>query len=251
MRKVYATSDWHGIDKKLIKKILQWLKPEDTLVIIGDVIDRGEDGIDLLEMIMADSRCLLLKGNHEQMMLDGLKYRSYLNLWYQNGGEVTENAFDKRTEQEQKKIVKFLSEAPIKWCFRFGKKIILLEHAGYTPTWEHKYKHDPLWDRDHFIEPWPEDKENTYIVHGHTPVQYLKFEFDYCGKDAQGSLDEEMEIKRQWYENGIIDWKPTILRYCDGHKFDIDMGAISSNRVALLDLDTFEEHYFDKEKGEK
>ena len=250
MRKVYATSDWHGIDKKLIEKILQWLKPEDTLVILGDVIDRGEDGIDLLEMIMADSRCLLLKGNHEQMMIDTYQThtRSSWNLWMQNGGEATENAFYKRTEQERKKIIKFLSEAPIKWCFRFGKKIILLEHAGYTPTLE--YNHDPLWDRYHFIESWPKDKENTYIVHGHTPVQYLKFEFDYCGKDAQGSLDEEMEIKRQWYENGIIDWKPTILCYCDGHKFDIDMGAISSKRIALLDLDTFEPIYFDEKEGE-
>ena len=56
-----------------------------------------------------------------------------------------------------------------------------------------------------------------------------------------------MEIKRQWFENGIVDWKPTIVRYCDGHKFDIDMGTIASDRIALLDLDTFEEYYFDKE----
>ena len=39
--------------------------------------------------------------------------------------------------------------------------------------------------------------------------------------------------------------KPEIIRYCSGHKFDVDMCTIASDRISLLDLDTFEVIYFD------
>lgn len=246
MGKIFAISDLHGVDLKLFQKVLDYLQTEDKLYIIGDVIDRGEYGIDLLEIIMKDPRCFLIKGNHEQMMINAQTNRATWGLWIQNSGKITEDAFYKRTKQEQEDIIDFLRELPTRWCYKRqdGKKIIL-EHAGFTPGWEGTYYHDPLWDRNHFIEPWKGDRD-TYIVHGHTPVQYLKFEYDYFGKDIEKTTKEELEIKRQWYENGIIDWKPTIIRYCDGHKFDIDMGTISSQRIALLDLETFECKYFDK-----
>ena len=44
--------------------------------------------------------------------------------------------------------------------------------------------------------------------------------------------------------------KPEVIRYCDGHKFDIDMCTIASERIALIDLDTFEIKYFDKKVRE-
>jgi len=53
-------------------------------------------------------------------------------------------------------------------------------------------------------------------VHGHTPVQYVM-------------QDEKYE---------------EILKYCNNHKIDIDMGTYVSNITVLLDLDTFEPIYF-------
>jgi len=145
------------------------------------------------------------------------------------------------------------------WTYITKKHIFRMSHSGFIPGiaffsqsdiyWDRQYV---LWDRRHFKDDWPKETEfkKTIILHGHTPVQYLKFEYDYKGKKEDEITKEELEIKRQWYENGIIEWKPTIVRYCDGHKFDIDMGTIASKRIALLDLDTFHEFYFD-EAGEQ
>ena len=53
----------------------------------------------------------------------------------------------------------------------------------------------------------------------------------------------EQERKDNWYDekNPYI---PDVLFYCNGHKIDIDLCTIVSNRIALLDLDTFEVKYF-------
>ena len=63
---VYACSDLHGrLD--LFKQIQNFLKPDDTLFILGDVIDRGPNGWKLFKEVKRDKRCILLKGNHEDM----------------------------------------------------------------------------------------------------------------------------------------------------------------------------------------
>ncbi len=73
------------------------LQPEDTLYVLGDVIDRYPDGIRLLRKLMAMPNVRMLLGNHEFMMLDALYYNDdcpkdwwgqnkYLRLWYANGG---------------------------------------------------------------------------------------------------------------------------------------------------------------------
>ena len=56
------------------------------------------------------------------------------------------------------------------------------------------------------------------LVHGHTPVQH---------------------ILRDWDNQN-----PQILKYCDGHKIDIDLGSTISKTAALLDLETLEAIYF-------
>ena len=45
MRKVYASSDWHGCGYQA-NKILNYLQPEDKLYFLGDATDRGLQGAD-------------------------------------------------------------------------------------------------------------------------------------------------------------------------------------------------------------
>ena len=60
---IYLLSDIHGRKEKyerILEKIN--LQPEDKLFILGDVIDRGPDGITLLQKIMVNPQIILLKG---------------------------------------------------------------------------------------------------------------------------------------------------------------------------------------------
>ena len=50
------------------------LRPEDTLYILGDTIDRGPDGIKILRQLMDMPNAKMILGNHEYMMLDALYF---------------------------------------------------------------------------------------------------------------------------------------------------------------------------------
>lgn len=70
---IYCVSDIHGeLDK--LERMMELIRFSDAdhLYIIGDVIDRGVMGVDILRLIMAAPNMTMLLGNHEQMCLDTL-----------------------------------------------------------------------------------------------------------------------------------------------------------------------------------
>lgn len=79
----YVLSDIHG-NKDAFDSILSMikLKPDDQLYILGDVIDRGEYGIELLQQIRIMPNCTLLMGNHEYMMVNALRHPENLHFKY-------------------------------------------------------------------------------------------------------------------------------------------------------------------------
>jgi serine/threonine protein phosphatase 1 len=63
--------------------------PLDTLVFLGDYIDRGPDSRGVLDQVIAlRTRCTVvpLLGNHEEMLLGALQGQSELNYWLRFGG---------------------------------------------------------------------------------------------------------------------------------------------------------------------
>ena len=66
----YVLSDIHG-EKDRFEAMLETIgfSQEDTLYILGDVVDRGPDGISILRRIMNMPNVYMLLGNHEDMML--------------------------------------------------------------------------------------------------------------------------------------------------------------------------------------
>lgn len=131
---VYITSDIHGHSdcyNRLLEKIN--LTENDCLIILGDVVDRGENGIEILLDIMKRENVFLLLGNHEQMMLEVLEKLSQeiteeniagltaettdrmVNWLYENDGEPTLNAF-KQLSNEKKQSCLTLS--PVCRCMK-------------------------------------------------------------------------------------------------------------------------------------
>lgn len=86
-------ADLHG-ERNLFVRMLEHIQFSDTdqLYILGDVIDRGTGGVDILEQIMAAPNMTMLLGNHEQMCLSTLGPDNAFgarDLWRQNGGMTT------------------------------------------------------------------------------------------------------------------------------------------------------------------
>ena len=257
MGKTYCSSDWHGCE--FYKKILNFLQEDDTLYFIGDSIDRGPAGIEVFDALYFDKRVIMLKGNHEDMLADFLSKhkldKKTLKLYSDNGGDTTLESMKHMSEREKQLYITEINTLPEKLIYHSPNgHDVILEHAGYSPFDMPHRHHDPLWDRLHFNDPWDSGQEragltpaNTYLVHGHTPVQTLKYYFGYINQPPFTKQDFIEKKEFDDNENNICTIKPTILCYCDNHKFDIDMCTVYSNRIALLNLDTFEVTYIDKE----
>lgn len=87
-----AIGDIHGCDVAL-DVLLEHLAPtaDDTLVILGDVVDRGPGTRQVVSRLLElKNLCRLefLLGNHEEMMLDAYAGGGWLNAWLEFGGRA-------------------------------------------------------------------------------------------------------------------------------------------------------------------
>lgn len=249
MNKTYAFTDLHGI-YDLWAQIRDYCDETDTLYFLGDAADRGLDGLKIIKELIADKRVIYLLGNHEEMMLNTIQ--CYLPnfdgsidpmeteewIWMQNGGYSTLDDF--KQESDAMKIAIFRELQKLKDHTKYINKnnqTIYLCHAGTQFNWRgywsmsnYRNFNHYTWDRRHFRLPWEKD-ENSFMVHGHTPVHYV------CLSEGwDPDLTEDGDVK--------------ILKYCDGHKIDLDLLSIETKRAALFNLDTLEvEKYFKAREG--
>src|SRR5437868_5510570 len=88
-----AIGDLHGCALHL-DRLLAAVQPtaEDTLIFLGDYVDRGPDSRGVIERVLQlkqTHECLFLKGNHELMMLRARTDSSEMRIWLQVGGAQT------------------------------------------------------------------------------------------------------------------------------------------------------------------
>jgi serine/threonine protein phosphatase 1 len=92
-----AIGDVHGCAAAL-RSILDAIKPQadDTIVVLGDCVDRGPDSRGVIDALLAlRERCKLvpLLGNHEEMMLNFLDGRAQPDNWLHCGGTQTMDSY--------------------------------------------------------------------------------------------------------------------------------------------------------------
>ena len=92
-----AIGDIHGCSVALAA-LLQALDPQadDTVVTLGDYLDRGIDSKGVLDLlIQLEKRCRLipLLGNHEEMMLGATEGKDGLQFWRNCGGDTTLDSY--------------------------------------------------------------------------------------------------------------------------------------------------------------
>ena len=161
--------DIHGCQEPL-ERLLEKVKLDpnrDRLIFLGDLMDRGDqswevfDRVRRLKLAMGD-RCVLIKGNHEQMMLEAQEDRMMMNLWYSNGGAKTVSSFRKHQDDvwnhrqwfEQMGLY-YETEQYI--CVHGG-----VEDQGPKATSEDTF----LWDRS-ILEG---NYKGKLVIAGHTPM---------------------------------------------------------------------------------
>ncbi len=190
----YVTSDLHGYDIDRFTDFLEetGFGDNDTLYILGDVVDRGSDGIRYLWWTLTTPNVHLLLGNHEKMMLDcefalehikndsfsQLNYnqRQYMTNWLSNGGTPTLDIISRLlavAPERVEQIFAYLKTLPLYAEITVGERDFVLVHGGlggfdpdrpladYLPF-------DLVWCRPAPTQRYYEDKT---VILGHTPTE--------------------------------------------------------------------------------
>lgn len=91
--RVIAIGDVHGCSIALAA-LVDAIQPQsdDTLVVLGDCVDRGPDSCGVIEQLLGlrgQCRLVPILGNHEEMMLNYLDGRVQPDDWLEFGGRAT------------------------------------------------------------------------------------------------------------------------------------------------------------------
>lgn len=97
-------ADIHGCHSELLAllKKLKFREDTDRLICLGNLIDRGNQVYEVFDHVRAlkpdmGERCVLIRGNHEQMLMDSVDDRFSRQLWFMKGGAETVRSFNKQS----------------------------------------------------------------------------------------------------------------------------------------------------------
>lgn len=187
---VWAIGDVHGFSLTLERLLDTFdLSLDDRVVLLGDLIDRGPDSFDVVRIARSDPRIHCIKGNHEDMMVDGFNMEQLQNpgsdmrMWLYNGGQATVASYIRAytdefgLEDSEQLLLQVVDDK--EWMQRLPSHVVLnqwrMVHAGYDPRRELEGQDEDtlLWIRKPFHKAkQPIDAERT-VVFGHTPTMTL------------------------------------------------------------------------------
>lgn len=191
MRK-FAIGDIHGCLDKL-EDIIKKINPEkdDTLIFLGDYIDRGENPsgvIDYLIKLNSFCKCIFLKGNHEHMLIELIEFGTNREMFLSNGGGMTILSYTGKKTVKDKELATMLPPdhknflTRLKWYHEDENYIYV--HAGIRKGIP-LHSQDPLdfiWMRSDFYEhPTGLPKK---IIFGHCPFNEAFIKDDKIGIDT-------------------------------------------------------------------
>ena len=232
---IYVTSDLHGYPLQDFIELIDsaGFGDKDFLFILGDVIDRGEEGAELLRWISEQPNMQLILGNHEAMLLScrfifdditdenlsalDSKKLNLLSTWLYNGAQPTLTGLRKIKNSAPdilEGILDYLDDAPLYETVEAGGRRFVLVHAGLENFDPKKPLDDYTSDELLWTRPDITDRyyDNATVILGHTPTYFY-------GEEHRGKI-----LKTD-------SW------IC------IDTGAASGGAPALLRLDDMQEFY--------
>jgi serine/threonine protein phosphatase 1 len=173
--RIIAIGDIHGCAPAL-GAVVDEIQPQrsDTLIVLGDCVDRGPDSRGVLEQLLAlRDRCRLvcLLGNHEEMMLNYLDGIPQPDDWLECGGAQTLDSYGDakpKTERVSPEHVDFVRT----WgdCFETDSHFFV--HANYEAERPLSTQHWQTlrWQSLKTSVPEPHQSGKTAIV-GHTSLK--------------------------------------------------------------------------------
>ena len=168
--RTFVIGDIHGCGKAL-RTLIEDIMPlaNDTMVFLGDYIDRGPNSRDVIDQLIElkrQCRAVFLRGNHEVMLQAVLNGGANPALWIRNGGRATMASYGGTIERIPEPHREFLDG--LRPHYETSQCIFV--HANYDPTRPmHLQDEQDLYWRHLCVDiPIPHHSGKTVFV-GHTP----------------------------------------------------------------------------------
>lgn len=231
----YVMSDLHGHYQQYLQMLDKInFSDDDDLYILGDVVDRGPQTVELLRDMSMRTNVFPILGNHDMTAALLLKklcveitednYASQLTpeilrilaAWQMDGGQATLDGFKKLPIDEREALLDYLEEfSPYETLEVAGRRFILVHggipYEGRNIPLAHQSVHALVIERPDYAKRY---YNNAYLVTGHTPTINI-------GEEYRGRI---------YRENGHIA---------------IDCGAGYGLGLGCIRLDDFAEFYVD------
>lgn len=223
----YLMSDLHGEADRFHAMLNKTgFSEKDILIILGDVVDRGPDGINLLLEIMDMPNVIMLLGNHEYMMLQYLSpgvTGTEIQRWNRNGNAPTLAAYLKQKAKVQKRIISYLRGLPTHIELEINGKWFYLVHGFPAET-----VHDEVWHRPEIDTANP--KTGYQVIIGHTKVLSMI-------KPEEARIKHAIELEDKGEHLRILH-APGFINIDCGCGYDMPIKAL-----ACLRLEDMQEFY--------
>lgn len=174
---------FEGLALAIEQDILDSEPADCTVILLGDLVDRGEDSRGVLATArewQQRRKVRILVGNHEQMFLDSFEDTDVLRHFLKHGGRETVLSYglDKKTynrgtlEEVQAMMRAAIPQEDLEFMAGFEEYVVagdyLFVHAGILPEvpLEEQRRHDMIWIRDGFTK--YQGDLGHIVVHGHT-----------------------------------------------------------------------------------
>jgi serine/threonine protein phosphatase 1 len=184
--RTFAIGDIHGqlsaLERLLEEIPIDW--QADELVFMGDMIDRGPKPrlvLEFVRQLQANSkRVHVLRGNHEQVMIESYMSKKSFDFWLRMGAGTTyKDYYPKDLRPDWSTFVKGFSADLREYLYRlpifYRNEHATFVHAGArrveSGNWEIDSTDTALWYRER--EFWAEYKGGSLVV-GHTPTNKIR-----------------------------------------------------------------------------
>ncbi|HEP0294899.1 TPA: metallophosphoesterase [Klebsiella aerogenes] len=199
-RNAWVVGDLHGCYTNLMNRLdsVCFDPAHDLLVSVGDLVDRGAENVECLDLIN-QPWFRAVRGNHEQMMLDAITGTGSFGHWMSNGGGWWHN-LDYEQDMRLKSLLPRVAELPLIIEVDKGGKKFVICHADYQHG---EYELGKPVDAEHVL--WSRERVSSsmdgvrFDIHGadlfifghtpaHTPLRYCNQLYIDTGAVFTGNL---------------------------------------------------------------
>ena len=216
--------DIHG-GLKALKQVLQKIKlsAEDIFVFLGDYVDGWSESAETVSFLINFSEtysCIFLRGNHDELLYEFLKFEDAKLMWLKHGGESSRKSYESLSEYELAQHIRFFENLE---NYYIDSENRLFCHAGFThhngPEYEY-YSNTTYWDRSLWEMVCAMDKSLS-ISNEKYPKRLKLFKEIYLGHTSTTRIGKTTPV------NFANVW-------------NIDTGAAFKGPLSIIDVDAKE-----------